>query len=352
MITIVVGTRPNVIKLNPLVKQLNKNNLKQNKDYTVVHTGQHYDYDLSQIFFNELNIQDPDKFLNVNHANELHQMLEIMSSLYDYCFSISTKKLIVIGDVNSTVAASLVASRLSNTKLYHVESGYRSFDKTMPEELNRIMTDHLSNILFCNVKEAIYNLKNEGIYGSEIILSGDLVIESLKDITNTRVQNPINNQILLTIHRQSNTNIEENLSNIVEFINTLSSSYNVIFPIHPRTKNSLSKFNLKLNKNIELLPPQSYINFINLITSSSFVITDSGGLQVESFYLNKPTLILRQNTEHTYLLNGKTKLVKNLSPFHLLCQFNAIKDNSHIDNVYPDEWSLIPSEIIVNKIMN
>ncbi|MEW6773631.1 MAG: UDP-N-acetylglucosamine 2-epimerase (non-hydrolyzing) [Bacteroidota bacterium] len=310
-ILVVVGTRPNFIKVTQF-KRVAKN--YPHFDVKIVHTSQHYSDEMSRAFFDELNLH-PDFYLDVPaNLSAVSQMAEIMKQLEHLIQSQYYPDLImVVGDVNSTLAGALVANKM-NIPLAHLESGLRSFDNSMPEEYNRVLTDKMAQYFFVTEEDAIINLKYELIKDERIFFVGNTMIDTLVHYQDKIEQSAIleklgvsaHQYILLTLHRPNNVDTEQGLKNIIHLIKSLENEFqnvfkNVVFPIHPRTENRFKQFQLweELNAipSLILTPPQSYFNFQKLIKYSAAVITDSGGVQEETTYLNIPCITLRPSTE-------------------------------------------------------
>jgi UDP-N-acetylglucosamine 2-epimerase (non-hydrolysing) len=293
----IVGARPQFIKLASLSKELRKYH-----NEIIVHTGQHYDFELSKIFFTELMIPDLDINLEVGSASHGAQTGEMLRRIEKILIKEKPELVIVFGDTNSTLAGSLAATKL-HIKIAHVEAGMRNFDKEKPEEINRIVTDHISDILFAPTKTAINNLKNEGIE-KNVHLVGDIMYDGLLEIKyiadkKSKILNKLKlknkTYILLTIHKQKNTNNRERLEKIVNAITSLNET--IVFPAHPRTLKYLKKYNLDdniKNSNVKIIKPLGYIDFIKLLKNSKKVITDSGGIQKEAYILKIPCITLRE----------------------------------------------------------
>lgn len=271
----VCGARPNFIKIAPLSKAL---------ELIIVHTGQHYDFKMSGVFFKSLKIPKPKYNLGINCSDTAKAMIGL-----EKVFKKEKPDLaVVIGDVNSTLAGALAAKRLG-IKVCHIESGLRSYDKTMPEEVNRVLTDHISDLLFCPTKTAIDNLKKEGITKG-VYNTGDLMYDVLKKNIKS-VGKAKKDYMLLTIHRASNADDIKNLNKILTAISKTGEK--VIFPCHPRTrKNIKNKF-----KNIDIIDPVGYLEMLALEKNAKKIITDSGGVQKEAYWLKVPCITLRENTE-------------------------------------------------------
>lgn len=299
-----VGARPQFVKASMLSRAFDKCGIEE----TIVHSGQHYDKRISQIFFEELQIPLPSFNLEVGSATHAKQTGEIMIRLESYFDSIHPVEcLVVYGDTNTTLAGSLVAAK-KGIPLVHVEAGLRSFNMAMPEEVNRIITDKLSAFLFCPTDTALRNLENEGIR-TGTFLSGDVMYDAtlhfseLADSMESQLEpylESIDKFYLSTIHRPSNTDDSEQLQRIIGALHDLE--FPVIFPVHPRTKARLS--NIELPDSIRVLPPVSYLQMLYLIKRAETVITDSGGLQKEAYWLKKPCITLRSETEWVETLQG------------------------------------------------
>lgn len=296
-IVIIAGARPNFMKIAPIIRAIEKDKDKF-FEYKLVHTGQHYDKNMSDIFFEELNIPRPDINLGVGSCSQSKQVAEMMIKLEDYFLEYKPDYVLVVGDVNSTMAAGIVASKLG-IKLIHVEAGLRSYDRAMPEEINRIVTDQLSDILFISEKSGLKNLKKENISKDNCFFVGNVMIDSLvSTISKLKKESNQEKYAVVTIHRPSNVDTEKDLSNILEILKEVSKDYKIIWPIHPRTRNNIEKFNLtEYIKDFDFREPLGYIEFMNLVYNSSLVVTDSGGIQEETTYLNIPCITLRYNTE-------------------------------------------------------
>lgn len=302
----IVGPRPQFIKHVLLSKEMRKD-CKE----VLVHTGQHYDYQMSEVFFKELNIPKPDYNLGVGSGSHGEQTGKILIETEKVLLRESPDIVIVYGDTNSTLAGALAAAKLK-IKVVHVEAGMRSFDRTMPEEINRVITDHISNLLFCSTQTAVDNLANEGIRKG-VYLVGDVMVDVLKENLKIARQSleiveklgiKKKKYFVLTVHRSGNTDSKENLAKIIEVIGVLNKI--VVFPIHPRTKKYLDRYNLldKLPRNIKLISPLGYLDMIRLMIGAERILTDSGGMQKEAYILGVPCITLRENTEWVETLKG------------------------------------------------
>ncbi len=294
----VAGARPNFMKVAPVMRALKA--LKETRQ-TLVHTGQHYDFNMSDIFFQDLEIPKPEVNLGVETSSHAGQTAQIMTRLEPYLLQSRPDWVFVYGDVNSTVAAAFTATQLG-IAVAHVEAGLRSWDRTMPEEINRVLTDQISDLLFTPSREADENLKREGMSEEKIHFVGNVMIDTLVSAL-PRLRKPAlkipDRFVLVTLHRPSNVDDPENLESILATLDEISRQIPVLFPVHPRTreKMKLLSFDSKRSKDFLLLNPQSYLEFLYLEQKAELVITDSGGIQEETTYLGIPCLTFRKNTE-------------------------------------------------------
>lgn len=295
----VVGVRPQFVKASVVSRELRKRH-----EEILIHTGQHYDYEMNKIFFEELCIPEPDYYLGVGSGSHGFQTGEMLRRIEEILLCEKPDLVLTYGDTNSTLAGALAASKLG-IKNAHVEAGLRSFDKSMPEEINRILTDHCSDLLFCPTQNAVNNLKREGIT-ENVFLTGDVMVDSLlfnKEIAETRssILSDLNlkskDYLVATIHRASNTDNKENLRNIVDSFSDLNEK--IVFPLHPRTEKLLLKYGLynRLKDSADLIEPLGFLDFIKLMNHSKMILTDSGGAQKEAYILKIPCVTLRENTE-------------------------------------------------------
>jgi len=292
----IVGTRPQFLKLAPLSYRLENTNI----EHIVVHTGQHYDEEMSDNLFKVLNIKKPEYLLQKNGETAIQSLGNMMNAIEDICLKEKPNKMIVFGDCDSTIAGAIVARKLK-IYLIHIEAGMRSYNKDMPEEVNRLMTDHISDLLLCSTQDSVDKLKEENIK-QNVHFVGNLQLELLKNVcesyndTTILSENSLteNNFALMTIHREYNTN-KEILNKI--FIELEKINIDIIFPIHPRTKQTIETNNINIPKKIKLIKPVDYLNMTILERNCKFIITDSGGVQPEAWYLGKKCIIMRGETE-------------------------------------------------------
>lgn len=302
----IVGARPNFMKIAPIQREMQRRS--DIFEPLLVHTGQHYDEKMSKLFFDDLQLPQPDIYLGVGSGSHAEQTARIMVDFEKVCLEKKPDMILVVGDVNSTVACSLVAAKLW-IPIIHVEAGLRSFDRKMPEEINRIVTDSLSDHLFITEKSGIENLAKEGVDKKKVHFVGNVMIDSLAYFLEKASKSDILQQLelqpqqyaLVTLHRPSNVDDPENFQKILTAFKEIQNDIPIIFPIHPRSEKNIKKFGLegKVNslKNLRLLPPIGYLDFMNLTRNSKFVMTDSGGIQEETTYLGIPCMTLRENTE-------------------------------------------------------
>lgn len=302
-ITLIAGARPNFMKIAPILKELDLANHPERKfEYRLVHTGQHYDDKLSKIFFEQLNIPDPHINLGAGSGSQAEQTANIMIGFEKELISNPADLVIVVGDVTSTLACTIVAKKL-NTKVAHIEGGIRSFDMSMPEEINRLVTDSLADYFFTTSEVANQNLIKSGVSQNQIFFVGNTMIDTLKTNLSRAIEPPLWNEnklsakdyFVLTLHRPSNVDDFEKFSQLMKTISILSNS-KIVFPVHPRTKKNLSKIEDQL-PNVIATGPLSYLEFLYMLKNAKGVITDSGGIQEETTVLGIPCITLRNNTE-------------------------------------------------------
>lgn len=305
----VVGARPNFMKLAPVFRALA---LHPQIDQVVVHTGQHYDANMSDVFFAQLGIPDADVNLAVGSGTHAHQTAEVMMRIEPVLAERKPDIVLVYGDVNSTLAASLVCSKLG-IKVGHVEAGLRSFDRSMPEEINRLLTDQISDLLFTPSEDADVNLRHEGIDAQKIFFVGNVMIDSLVRLLPQAREKNVSNGFpdryaLVTLHRPANVDDSEALKGILETLLDVSLELAVIFPAHPRTRLRIGDFGLKTDQ-LCVTDPLPYLDFLALQSKATVVITDSGGIQEETTYLGVPCLTVRENTERPITVSLGTNVL-------------------------------------------
>jgi len=304
----VVGARPNFMKVAPVLRALER---RPGVRQTVVHTGQHYDANMSDVFFQQLGIPSPHVNLSVGSGTQSWQTAEIMLRFEPVVIEQKPDLVLVYGDVNSTVAAALVCAKL-RVLIGHVEAGLRSFDRSMPEEINRLVTDQLADLLFTPSEDADINLQREGIPREKVFLVGNVMIDSLVRLLPQAVQNSKNGlperYALVTLHRPSNVDDTTILERILKSLMDVSRDLAIVFPVHPRTRQRIAESALSVEQ-IRLLDPLPYVKFLALQRGAAVVITDSGGVQEETTYLGVPCLTLRSNTERPVTLSLGTNIL-------------------------------------------
>ena len=331
-----IGTRPNFVKAAPVLRAIRQRSIRQ----TLVHTGQHYDRNMSDVFLTQLEIPDPDFNLAVGSGSHATQTAQIMLRLEPVILECKPDIALVYGDVNSTVAAALVCSKLL-VPVGHVEAGLRSFDRTMPEEINRIVTDRLSDVLFTPSEDGETNLLREGVPKERIRFVGNAMIDSLiqllpaaKSCSNHR---PPEHFALVTLHRPSNVDDAEALRGILDSLTKVSKDLEIIFPVHPRTRQRISEFGIDC-KNLRLLDPMPYIEFLALQSRATVVITDSGGIQEETTYLGVPCLTLRSNTERPITVTLGTNILVGDDRASLIAELRKILVGNPKKGITPPLW--------------
>ena len=357
-ITLVAGARPNFIKIAPIIKAIEK---KQNEgeklSYRLVHTGQHYDKNLSDTFFEELNIPHPNANLEVKSGSQSVQTAAIMIAFEQELIQNPCDLVLVVGDVNSTMACAIVAKKL-NIKVTHVEAGIRSGDMTMPEEINRIVTDSITDYFFTTSSWAGDNLLKYGADSSSIHFVGNVMIDTLYQNLD-RISAPnfweeydleVGKYIILTLHRPANVDEEQSLVKLLSGIDNMVGDKKVIFPIHPRTKAILGATNLKL-KNIIFVEPQGYLNFMYLIKNSFAVITDSGGISEETTVLGIPCFTMRNNTERPETQTIGTNTLVGTSIENLEKIFGEFLVNGPRKAGIPELWDGKAAERIIAVLL-
>jgi UDP-N-acetylglucosamine 2-epimerase (non-hydrolysing) len=333
----VVGARPNFMKVAPIVTELQKS--PDRFASVIVHTGQHYDEKLSKIFFDDLRMPPPDVNLNVGSASQAQQTAAIMAAFEPVLLEQQADLVLVVGDVNSTIACALVAAKL-NVKVAHVEAGLRSFDRTMPEEVNRVLTDQISDLLFTTEPSAADNLRAEGIAAEKIHFAGNVMIDTLLAhrgrATALNVPSRLGLQRgaygLLTLHRPSNVDDPAVFERLLSTIGSVAREIPLLFPVHPRTRprvaHSPTATRLIEEGRLRLLEPLGYLDFVGLLESSRVVLTDSGGIQEETTILGVPCLTLRENTERPVTVSHGTNQVVGTDPVKIIAAWEYIRSST------------------------
>ncbi len=329
----VVGARPNFMKIAPIMRAAST---YKSIEQILIHTGQHYDDNMSRWFFEELGITEPDVNLEVGSGPHGYQTGEIMKRFEQFLMKEGGDIVIVVGDVNSTIACGLVAGKL-HIPLAHVEAGLRSFDRRMPEEINRLLTDAISDYLFTPALEANENLKSEGIPEKKIYLVGDVMIDTLiwemertLDLDKPLFEDLGNKEYaVLTLHRPSNVDDPLVFIGIMKALNTIAEDIKIIFPAHPRTQERMKEYQIYPDKdNIRIINPLSYRDFLKLYKNSRFVLTDSGSIQQETTYLNIPCLTIRENTERPFTISKGTNILVDVNPVKIVEESKKILEGN------------------------
>jgi UDP-N-acetylglucosamine 2-epimerase (non-hydrolysing) len=361
-VIIVAGARPNFMKVAPIlhcIARNNKNAVNGTPHITpfLVHTGQHYDEKMSSVFFAELGIPAPDVNLEVGSGSHAVQTANIMTRFEPVCEREKPDWVLVVGDVNSTMACALVASKL-RIKVAHVEAGLRSFDRNMPEEINRLVTDSIADLLLTPSEDGNENLAREGVPMARIQLVGNIMIDSLLSNLEKVAQSTIlarlkvekRRFIYVTLHRPSNVDTKESLVSIMRAFADISRKMPVIFPMHPRTRARLTEFGIDLGgSNITILDPVGYHDSLALTQSARCVVTDSGGLQEESTFFKTPCLTLRPNTERPITITvGSNRLIKTHEVFERL---DEVLRGSETLGQIPEYWDGSTAERVVKALL-
>lgn len=357
----VVGARPNFMKIAPLIKQMRKNDVYL--DQMLVHTGQHYDKTMSGDFFEQLGIPEADINLGVGSESHAVQTANIMIGFEKVILEHQPDIIVVVGDVNSTVACALVASKMG-VRIAHVEAGLRSFDRTMPEEINRVLTDAISDFLFITEPSAYVNLQREGIENEKIFFVGNVMIDTLVDSLKIIESRELAFASLkdkeygvVTIHRPSNVDQADTLEKILDAIVILVNKVPLVLPLHPRTIRNIDKFKMKckikmIEENGIVTGPLGYLEMLKLTKSAKFMITDSGGLQEETTYLGIPCITLRKNTERPITVTDGTNVLVGDDTDALLTHCDQILCGSFKKGRIPKFWDGNAAERIVSKLLS
>ncbi len=362
----VVGARPNFMKVAPLHRAFSEiDDIK----HMIVHTGQHYDQNMSKVFFDDLELPKPDVYLGVGSGSHAEQTAKVMVEFEKVLRAERPDLVIVVGDVNSTVACSLTASKLL-IPVAHVEAGLRSFDRTMPEEINRIVTDVLSDYLFVTEESGVVNLRHEGVDDDKVFLVGDVMIDSLIAYREKAKQSTISDQLsavsgqqivphkytLVTLHRPSNVDEKENLETILRIFQGVESHGPIIFPIHPRTRKRIEEFGLSSQfaavNGLVLTDPLGYLDFLNLMLDARIVLTDSGGIQEETTFLGVPCITMRENTERPVTIASGTNVLTGLNVDRIVSLVGECYAGKWKKSVMPKLWDGKAAERIAGVLSN
>tara|TARA_B100000767_G_scaffold251445_2_gene254458 strand:+ start:532 stop:1635 length:1104 start_codon:yes stop_codon:yes gene_type:complete len=343
-IVLVVGARPNFMKIAPIYAEL----LHRGEELILLHTGQHYDDNMSKVFFDDLGMPKPDIYLGIGSGSHAYQTATVMVEFEKICNEKSPSMVVVVGDVNSTVACSIVCAKLG-IACAHVEAGLRSFDRGMPEEINRILTDSVADLLLTPSPDGDENLRAEGVAEHRIVRVGNVMIDSLFSNLERAKESQILKQLgvkgkyaILTLHRPSNVDDKENFVGILGALETIGKEIQLVFPLHPRTEKMVKSFGmyqrLEAIPNIVLTGPVGYLDFVALMASSTVVLTDSGGLQEETTALGIPCITLRENTERPITVTEGTNTIVGCDPKLITSTaLEALAGNGKAGRI-PDMW--------------
>ncbi len=356
VLDLVVGARPNFMKIAPLVRALHAHG--DSLSFKLVHTGQHYDHELNDVFFDELGIPAPDEFLAAGSGSHAQQTAKIMLGFEECCQRDRPDCVLVVGDVNSTLACSIVAKKLC-ISVAHVEAGLRSHDMAMPEEINRIVTDSISDFLFVTEPSGMKNLLGEGRQAASIHYVGQVMVDNLmyqrdklaatdtSAFESARLKSRFGSYGVVTLHRPSNVDTREALERIAAMLRAVAHRIPLVFPLHPRTRCKLDKFAISLGERVVLTAPMPYMEFLNLWKDAKFVLTDSGGLQEETTALGVPCITVRENTERPITVEEGTNVVAGTDPEKVKLEAFKVLEGHSKQGRRPALWDGRAAERIV-----
>ena len=320
-IAIVLGTRPEIIKMSPIIRELQKRDI----NFFILHTGQHYSYNMDMIFFRQLKLPRPKYNLQVGSGTHAEETGRMLIGIERVLMEEKPDIVLVEGDTNSVLAGALASIKLG-IPIGHVEAGLRSFDREMPEEINRILTDHMSDYLFAPTYKAKENLLNEGIDENKIYVTGNTIVDAIYQNLELAKENSILNRLdldeyfLLTLHRQENVDNKYRLKKIFEGLKLVIKEFNtpIVYPIHPRTLKRIKEFKIKVNKEIKLIEPVDYLSFLKLESNAKLILTDSGGVQEEACVLRVPCVTIRKSTERPETIYVGANIIAGIKPIEIL----------------------------------
>jgi len=360
---LVAGTRPNFIKVAPIIRVIDKHNSSSTEliEHILVHTGQHYDYEMSQVFFEDLELLQPNIYLGVGSGTHAEQTGKVMIEFEKVLMDEKPDLVIVVGDVNSTLAAALASVKL-HIPVAHVEAGLRSYDRTRPEEINRLLTDHISDYLFTTSKYDDDNLKREGISPEKIFRVGNIMVDSLLFSKQIAEKSKILSRLglskqgyaLLTLHRPSHVDDKQNLARIMTAIRQVAQKIPIVFPAHPRTRKNIASFSLDEffhDEAIRLIEPLGYLGFLNLEMNCRFVITDSGGIQAETTVLGVPCLTMLDSPVWLITYRQGTNILVGSHGQKLTQEASKILNGRARKGRCPKLWDGMAAERIVRAIV-
>lgn len=349
-IVILVGTRPELIKMAPVMRALDRRNV----EYLFVHSNQHYSESLDKTIITDLEIREPDANLHVGSGTHGQQTARILETFESFCLEARPDIVLVHGDTNTALAGALVASKL-HIRIGHIEAGLRSFDMQMPEEVNRVLIDHVSTFLFAPTQDTKQNLLNEGISEDKIFVTGNTIVDAMKEHssflekahTHQKIQDT--DYILVTAHRPENVDTLENLQELIDLLTAAQETLKIpiVFPAHPRTKNKIKEFAIQIPETIHVIEPVGYIDMLSLLQNARLVLTDSGGLQEEVFIMRKPLMTLRDTTERPETLTANFLIHRDIGKFHDAYE-KIIRGDIHWHDNFGDGTA---SEKIVNILI-
>ncbi len=360
----VVGARPNFMKVAPIHKAFEKYKKKNsNEEFThlICHTGQHYDEKMSKVFFDDLELPRPDFYLGIGSGSHAEQTAGVMLAFEKILLVEKPDMIIVVGDVNSTIACSLVASKLG-IKVAHVEAGLRSFDRSMPEEINRLLTDAISDFLFVTEKSGMQNLQNEGVDKQKVFFTGNVMIDSLVNYLDKADQSDIlsdynvekGEYILVTLHRPANVDSPDFLKRVFVSLNSYAENVKIVFPVHPRTRQNIKQHGIdeEISSNIIMTEPIGYIDFLSLVKNAKLIVTDSGGIQEESTYLGVQCITVRNNTERPVTVEVGTNHLIGTDWYDVDASVMKILSGITKKGKIPELWDGKAAERIVDIILS
>lgn len=358
-LTIVAGARPNFLKIAPLIREIERvRDNGVNISFRLVHTGQHYDDKLSRVFFDELGIPLPHINLEAGSGSQAVQTANIMIGFEQELINHTCDIVVVVGDVNSTLACSIVAKKM-NIRVAHIEAGIRSFDMTMPEEINRMVTDSISDYFFTPSETANENLMRSGVSAGSVYYVGNIMIDSLYANRNRLTEPPVvqqfsldlNKCVILTLHRPHNADDPQKLKDILNCLVKNCKGHNIIFPVHPRTKKTLDEIGFS-HEQLIVIEPLGYLSFIYLVSKCKAVITDSGGIQEETTVMGVPCVTLRNNTERPETVSIGTNELVGDDIEKLEYAMSRIFTGNWKEGAIPDMWDGKTAERIVKTLLN
>jgi UDP-N-acetylglucosamine 2-epimerase (non-hydrolysing) len=355
LVYLVAGARPNFMKIAPIVRALQAHG---GLAFKIIHTGQHYDREMNDVFFEELGIPEPDVFMAAGGGSHAQQTAKIMVAFEEQCQAERPDAVLVVGDVNSTLACSIVAKKL-NIPVAHVEAGLRSGDLTMPEEINRLVTDSISDWLFVTEPSGVSHLQREGKADSAIHYVGHVMVdnllyqaEKLKDADTSAFEIsakiPVDRRYgVVTLHRPSNVDDSAMMAQIGGALREIAAELPLVFPVHPRTRANLNKFGVDLGPNVTLVGPQAYMAFLSLWKDAAVVLTDSGGLQEETTALGVPCITIRENTERPVTVDEGSNVLAGTDPVRIVAEARKVLAGNGKQGRRPHLWDGKAAERIV-----